>query len=88
MIVYSRFVAKEALEEFPNALEETKAHVIAHLSSVVDTDDDPETNVDNIKVVVYPLENGYYVHGQINAEPTAPYLRSDYDPDKEATEGR
>lgn len=77
MLLYSRFVDKNALKEFPNALELTEAHVRAHLSAIADADDDPETNADDVVVSVVELVDGFYVHGSLNAEPQADYLRGD-----------
>lgn len=88
MIIYTRFINKSALDEYPNAITLTIEHVKAHLSSVANADDDPETNADDVVIVVHELQDGFYIHGSLNAEPNAPYLKSDYDPDKEAAAGR
>lgn len=88
MIIYSRFVSHAALEEFPNALKDTIEHVKAHLSSVADSDDDPETNASDVVIVMHELQDGYYINGKLEAKPDAPYLKKGYDPDKEAEEGR
>ena len=77
MLVYSRVVAKAALEEFPHALELTEDHVRAHLSSIADADDDPETNADDVVIVVHELENEFYVHGTLDADANAPYLNGE-----------
>ena len=88
MLHYQRFVSREALEDFPYALDLTKEHVRAHLSSIADADDDPETNADDvyIEVIEDVAMDGYHVIGKLDAEANAPYLREDYDPGEVAQE--
>lgn len=65
------------------ALEAERAHVIAHLSAVVDADDDPDTKADDVIVFVteHPDDPGLLrVVGEIDGEPDAPYLKPGYDP--------
>lgn len=77
MITYERFVP---LSELDSALALTVEHVRAHLSSVADADDDPETNADDVYVECQDVEGGVMVRGKLDAEPDAPYLKGDYNP--------
>jgi hypothetical protein len=59
-------------------------HVRAHLSSIADVDDDPHTRSNDVHVAVYSHIDGdsslVSIIGTLDAEPQAPYLRSDFDP--------
>lgn len=77
-LTYSRFVPFTA--GFP-ALVDTEAHVRAHLSSVADADDDPDTRSEDTRVEHRPQESGTLIVGFLpNAEASAPYLQPGYDP--------
>ena len=75
---YERFVAREAVE---SGLEATIEHVKAHLSSIADEDDDPDTYGEQVRVRVDDVEGGVMVTGYLDAEPVAPYLMPDYRPE-------
>lgn len=75
---YSRFIANEALEF---GLDETIMHVRAHLSSVADADDDPDTHADDVLIRLEDKEDGVLVIGYLNQEPQALYLSPDYKPE-------
>lgn len=67
----------------PAALEQERAHVIAHLSAVASADDDPETNADDVRVTVidHPERADLLrIVGDLDAQPDAPYLRADFNP--------
>lgn len=74
---YSRSVPIDAP---PGALEEARAEVRAHLSAVADTDDDPNTHADDVRVWTEDDDGATKVVGELDAEPNAPYLRDDFDP--------
>lgn len=65
------------------ALETERAHVVAHLSAVTSVDDDPEANADTVRVWVehHPDDpRQLRIVGEIDAQPTAPYLQPGHDP--------
>lgn len=70
------------------AIDAETAHVRAHLSACCDPDDDADARAGDVTVTVAEHVDGnpYLVSiiGEIDAEPDAPYLRDDYDPDAEA----
>lgn len=68
----------------PELLAATEEHVRAHLSAVASSDDDPETLAENVRVRVLPHEHGVRVVGTLDAEPVAPYLRPEFDPEDDA----
>ncbi|WP_158892931.1 hypothetical protein [Amycolatopsis anabasis] len=76
MIKYSRWAP-------PDQVDEVEAHVRAHLSSVADGADDPESRAG--EVVIERKEEsepaGVLVVGTLDAEPDAAYLRDDFDPE-------
>lgn len=78
---YRRDVARG---DWPAIASEVE-HVRAHLSSVADADDDPETNADDVRIEVVDHVDGdlalVSVIGELDAEPNAPYLRPGFDPD-------
>lgn len=81
MIAYSRDLEPGWTED---QAVEAEAHVRAHLSSVAAEDDDPETNADDVLVARADLDNGgLRITGTLDAQPSAPYLDPDYDPDAE-----
>ena len=69
------------------AIDLTVEHVRAHLSSVATEDDDPDTLAEDVTVEVVAHPEGcddlVSIIGELAAEPNAPYLRDDYDPDSE-----
>jgi len=79
---YSRSAGVDPSDE---TLDATKAHVRDHLASIADSDDDPTTHAEDVNVyaVRNPDTGEVVVHGTLDAEPQAPYLRPDYDPDAE-----
>jgi hypothetical protein len=81
MITYSRDLEPGYTDD---QRAETEEHVRAHLSSIAAEDDDPETNADDVQVEEVRTDNGgLRITGTLDAEPDAPYLREDYDPDAE-----
>lgn len=67
----------------PEDLARAEEHVRAHLSAVASADDDPETNADDVRVRLEPHEGGVRVIGTLEAEPVAPYLLPDFDPEED-----
>lgn len=70
-------------------IDAERAHVIAHLSAIVSPQDDPAAHVDRVRTWVINLvrvvgdEPGprmVRVVGEVDAEPDAPYLKTDFDP--------
>lgn len=67
-----------------SAIDITVAHVRAHLSAVADIDDDPHTKASDVTIAIeaHPGFPGVVsITGVLDAQPHAPYLRSDYQPD-------
>lgn len=65
-----------------HALEAEREHVVAHLSAVTATDDDPTTNADDVRVFVttHPDDPELLrIVGELDAEPWADYLRPGFD---------
>lgn len=65
------------------AFEAERAHVILHLASIADYDDDPSTHAEDVRIEVVPHPEfvGFVrIIGTLDAEPDAPYLRPDYEP--------
>lgn len=77
MLVYERFVPRGESEL---AMINTVDHVRAHLSSIADADDDPETNIDDVTIEYVESDAGTMVVGSLDMEPDAPYLKPDFDP--------
>lgn len=79
MITYER-----KLSDDHSDLERVRVtqHVIDHIRSVADDDDNPDTDLD-VSIRLEVRETGVYVIGSADAEPSAPYLREGYDPDEE-----
>ena len=84
MLIYSRFVAFEASE--PNAVRTTENHVRAHLSSVASPDDDEDRYFHEVQIRLEVQESGVKVHGSLDREPVAPYLRDDFDPEQDVAD--
>lgn len=74
---YSRHLPEDATQD---VVDEAIAHVRAHLSSVADADDDPETNADDVTVRTERQNGRIEVIGELDAEPDAPYLKPDFNP--------
>lgn len=73
-----------------SSIDATVAHVRAHLSAVADADDDPRTHADNVVITIEPHSDDpelLSVTGVLDAEPDAPYLRSDFDPYRNVDSG-
>ena len=66
-----------------DVLEETIAHVRAHLCGAASADDDPETNADDVRVRTEHRDGRVGVIGELDAEPDAPYLKPDFDPEQD-----
>jgi hypothetical protein len=75
---YERFVP---LSAGPRAVVDTTEHVRAHLSSIVDPDDDFDNLAGNVTIEYKDQNDGVMIIGHIDGEPTAPYLNDDFDPD-------
>lgn len=71
-----------------SAIAAETEHIRAHLSACCDPDDDQDALADQVSVTVADHVDGdptmLSLIGEIDAEPVAPYLRDDYDPDAEA----
>lgn len=80
MIQYSREVPNDA-PEFVRAMVDTVDHVRGHLSACVDPDDSEDARAGDVEIVYTTVDGGTLVTGVIHAEPDAPYLRDDFDPD-------
>jgi hypothetical protein len=69
----------------PDAIDATAAHVRDHLAAVADLDDDPTTYTDQVQLTVGPHVDGdpdlVTIFGELDADPAAPYLRDDFDPE-------
>lgn len=72
------------------AIDSETEHVRDHLAAVADADDDPATRREDVVITVVDHVDGdpnvVSVIGFLNAEPNAPYLRPDYQPD-DTTDG-
>lgn len=53
----------------------------AYLSAVADADDDPTTLADDVQVHVERLDDMVRIVGELDAEPSAPYLQPGWDPE-------
>lgn len=61
---------------------EIEAHVRAHLAAVAASDDDPETNADDVRIFRTRLPDKpgvVLIVGTLEAEPSAEYLLPGYD---------
>ncbi len=64
-------------------LTATREHVRDHLAAVADPDDNPAAYLESVEIVEEELPyGGLRIIGRLEAEPNAPYLQSDYDPDE------
>jgi hypothetical protein len=75
---YSRFVPHSAGER---GVIDSVDHVRAHLSSVADSDDNPDTLASDVVIRYETSEEGILIIGFLDEEPNAPYLQDDFDPD-------
>ena len=57
---------------------DVESHVRAHLSSVADPEDDPDTHAADVRISRSDDEGGVLVTGELDAEADAPYLRDDF----------
>lgn len=80
MLSYSRFVPDDA-PDFERAMVDTVDHVRGHLSACCDPDDSEDALAGDVEIVYTAEDGGTLVTGHIHAEPDAPYLRDDFDPD-------
>jgi hypothetical protein len=79
-MIYSRFVSPDS--EFSTYL--TREHVKDHLLDVVNRDpNNPQYDEDDIRMWTEEVPGGQIIYGEINAEPDAYYLDSDYDPEND-----
>lgn len=79
MPLYSRYVPRDC-DDYERAMVDTVDHIRGHLSSCCDPDDDPENLMNDVTVSYFEDDAGTLITGSLNAEPTAPYLRADFDP--------
>jgi hypothetical protein len=64
-------------------IPEIARHIVEHLAGAVSPTDDPTHGRHEVRVEVRPHEDGLgmlTVIGEIDGEPDAPYLKSDFDP--------
>ena len=80
-IRHSRSVPVDADSDL---LSEVEREVRSHLSAVADSDDDPDTNADDVRIWHEHGDDELKVVGELDAEPDAPYLRDDFDPDDDS----
>ena len=59
------------------------AHVRAHLSSIASPEDNPDAFADQVAIVLEDVDGGVLVHGELDAEPAADYLRDDWTPEQD-----
>jgi hypothetical protein len=83
VIIHSRFVAFNTRTDSVSLTEE---HVRAHLSSIASPDDDENLYAREVRITYQVEENGIRVHGELDREPDAPYLRDDFDPEQDVTD--
>ncbi|MBB3665930.1 hypothetical protein FB384_004889 [Prauserella sediminis] len=81
---FSRAVPRTDVTADPSLLEEVRADVRAHLSVITTEDDDEETNAAEVDTWVEERGDELLVHGSIDRDPVAVYLRTDFDPEQEA----
>lgn len=74
---YSRDLPEDATQDM---IDGTLRHVRDHLASIADSDDDPATRSEDVEIRVERVDGKVRVIGYLDAEPDAPYLKSDYDP--------
>jgi hypothetical protein len=77
MITYSRLVPADADRYVVDA---TVQHIIEHVLSVADPNDDPTAHGGEVLVERREQDDGVLLVGSLDAEPQADYLRPGYDP--------
>lgn len=82
-IVYSRRVAADAPY---GSVDDTARHVRAHLSSVTSPDDSTTAHAHEVHISYVHEKGGTTVTGRIDREPTAPYLRDDFNPEQDVAD--
>jgi len=88
MVHYYQFLPETEIDEDGIKINEVTRHIIEHLASVVSEDDDPR-NAPSFKVDIHLEESiresdgakGLLIKGFVDAEPVAPYLHPDFDPE-------
>jgi hypothetical protein len=80
MITHSRLVPADAGADVVDA---TTRHIIDHLLSVADPDDDPTNYHGVVTIKRHDQTNGVLLVGSLDAEPQADYLRQDFDPERD-----
>jgi hypothetical protein len=84
MISYYQFVPGPGSQE---EFDATALHVTEHLSSVADEDDNPNTHAGSVNISIEPAVResdgmtGFIIQGYLDADPVAPYLREDFNPE-------
>lgn len=76
-MIYTRDLPEDATQD---QVDSTIDHVRTHLSSVAASDDDPETNADDVTIRTEQRDGRVWVIGELDMEPDAPYLKPDFDP--------
>lgn len=74
---YTRDLPEDATQD---QVDSTIEHVRDHLASIADSDDDPTTHAEDVRVRTENREGRIWVIGYLDAEPDAPYLKPDYNP--------
>jgi len=86
MIKYLQFVPSTASGL---VFLETIEHVKQHISSIADPEDDPNTHADQVEIKLEPTIResdgaiGTTIYGSLDADPIAPYLHADFDPEED-----
>jgi len=74
---YTRDLPEDATQD---VIDAAVKHVRDHLASIADTDDDPTTHADDVRVRTEHRDGRIWILGELDAEPDAPYLKADFDP--------
>jgi hypothetical protein len=88
MVNYYQFVPEDSSDE---VLQLTIQHVREHLSAVADEDDDPNTHAEDVVITTEPYtresdgKRGVIIRGELDADPIAPYLHPDFNPEDDIT---
>ena len=72
----------------PAAIDAEIEHVRAHLSACATPDDDPDARAGDVYLTAHADgdPNMVGIVGEIDAEPIAPYLRDDFEPDDDGAD--
>lgn len=89
MINYYQFVPAAEVEADANKVDEVVKHIVEHLRSVVSADDDPKNVPQNLNLGISVEDSvresdgavGFLIRGYIDADPVAPYLQPDFNPE-------